>query len=128
MPVNYKIRLCSILGQLVRHSTQIDAEVVNKGLSSCLIDILKKETTAKVRKVAISALGEYLFYIATQIDDTDDESSKEWVFPDQVYDLFQKIYKSTNDEDELVKFYMVKTIENITAHSIKIGYTFATEI
>jgi len=44
-----------------------------------------------------------------------------------VYDLFSKIYKSSNDEDELVKFYMVKTIENITAHSIKIGYTFATE-
>jgi len=58
LPVNLKLRLCSILGQLVRHATQIEAEVVNKGLSNCLIDVVKKESAVKVKKTAIAALGE----------------------------------------------------------------------
>jgi len=42
----------------VRHATQIEAEVVNKGLSNCLIEVIKKESNVKVKKTAIAALGE----------------------------------------------------------------------
>jgi len=124
MPVNLKQRLCSIIGQMVRHATQIESEVINKGLANCLIDVVKNDGSVKVRKTAIAALGEYLFYIATQIDDQ--EENTDWIFPENTYDLFNKIFKTT-EEDEIIKFYMIKTVENITAQSVKIGNTFANE-
>jgi len=61
LPVNLKQRLCSIIGQMVRHATQIESDVINKGLANCLIDVVRNDNTAKVRKTAIAALGEYLF-------------------------------------------------------------------
>lgn len=59
-----KMRLCSILGQLVRHSTVIGNDVAESGLCQSLVDTVK-DKNEKVRRKAVASLGELLFYAAT---------------------------------------------------------------
>ena len=63
-----KIRLCSVIGLLIRHSTVIENELAESDICNQLIETMK-DKNEKVRKKAIAALGEYLFYAATQLDD-----------------------------------------------------------
>lgn len=58
------MRLCSILGQLVRHSTVIGNDVAESGLCQSLVETVK-DKNEKVRRKAIASLGELLFYAAT---------------------------------------------------------------
>jgi len=51
-----KIRLCSIIGQLVRHSTVIGNQVAECGLCSLLAEITK-DKTEKVRRKAVASSG-----------------------------------------------------------------------
>jgi len=53
-----------VIGLLVRHSTVIDAELAQSDVCSVLILTLD-ERSEKVRRRAIAALGEYMFYAAT---------------------------------------------------------------
>ncbi len=59
-----KIRLCSVIGLLIRHSTVIENELAESDICNQLIETMK-DKNEKVRKKAIAALGEYLFYAAT---------------------------------------------------------------
>ena len=59
-----KLRLCSILGQLIRHSTVIGNDVAESGLSVLLCEVVK-DKNEKVRRKAAASLGELLFYAAT---------------------------------------------------------------
>jgi serine/threonine-protein kinase ULK4 len=59
-----KIRLCSVIGLLIRHSTVIENELAESEICGQLIESMK-DKNEKVRKKAIAALGEYLFYAAT---------------------------------------------------------------
>lgn len=77
-----------------------------------MIEVMKSEKSEKVRRRCIAALGEYLFYGATQIDE--DPSNVVWEMQAGSYQTLLKILKTPN-EDEVVKFYTCKTIENITA-------------
>ena len=70
-----------------------------------------KDKNEKVRKKAIAALGEYLFYAATQLDD--EQADPVWEIPDEA--IFTVIRSIRSSEDETVKFYACKTLENITA-------------
>lgn len=63
-----KLRLCSILGQLVRHSTVIGNEVAESGLAQLLSEVIS-DKAEKVRRKAVASLGEFMFYAATQLDD-----------------------------------------------------------
>lgn len=63
-----KLRLCSIVGQLIRHSTVIGNEVAQNKLAETLCEI-SKDKNEKVKRKAIASLGEFLFYAATQLDD-----------------------------------------------------------
>lgn len=62
------MRICSILGQLVRHATVINEEVAQSEFIETLCETLKDESI-KVRRKALAALGEFMFYAATQLDD-----------------------------------------------------------
>ena len=73
-----KIRLCSIIGQLIRHSTVIGNEVAESGLAMILCEVLK-DKNEKVRRKAVASLGEFLFYAATQLDDEQVEAV--WEIP-----------------------------------------------
>lgn len=59
-----KIRLCSVVGLLIRHSTVIENDYAESDVCNQLIETMK-EKNEKVRRRAIAALGEYLFYAAT---------------------------------------------------------------
>ncbi|KRX08559.1 Protein kinase-like domain [Pseudocohnilembus persalinus] len=119
-----KIRLASIIGLLIRHSTVIENEVSQVGIGQTMIEVLKNEKNEKLKRRAIAALGEYLFYAATQIDE--DPQNQIWAMDQFSYQILLKIIKN-KQEDELVQFYASKTIENITAQSVTTGQQFATQ-
>lgn len=60
-----RVRVCSVLGLLIRHSTVIENDVAESEVCSQLVDVLMKDKNDKVRRKAVAALGEYLFYAAT---------------------------------------------------------------
>jgi serine/threonine-protein kinase ULK4 len=59
-----KIRVCSVVGLLIRHSTIIDNDLAEIDIATQLIDTLR-DSNEIVRRRAIAALGEYMFYAAT---------------------------------------------------------------
>ena len=59
-----KTRICSIIGQLVRFATVINDDIADSELIDTLIETLKDESH-KVRRKAVAALGEFMFYAAT---------------------------------------------------------------
>jgi serine/threonine-protein kinase ULK4 len=63
-----KSRLCSVVGLLIRHSTVIENELAETKICEVLVETMRDKTD-KVRRKAIAALGEYMFYAATQLDD-----------------------------------------------------------
>lgn len=115
-----KMRLCSILGQLVRHSTVIGNDVAQSGLSNLLCEVVKDKND-KVKRKAVASLGELLFYAATQLDD--EHADPVW----EISAMSVQVLIDCLDpnEDEIVRFYACKTIENITAQSISAGCSFA---
>ena len=81
----FKTILCTIIGLLLRHTTISNNEICNIGISEHLISLTKDED-AEVRRRSTAALGEYLFYGATQLDGS--EQNKRWEIKDgQVYAL-----------------------------------------
>jgi serine/threonine-protein kinase ULK4 len=115
-----KAKICEVLGLLIRHATVIDAEFAKLRLEAFLLELLKDKSD-RVRKRAVAALGEYLFYAATQLDEG---GSEHWEMPPGVYSSLTKILKGP--EEETVKFYIVKTFENITAQSESVGKVLST--
>jgi serine/threonine-protein kinase ULK4 len=53
---------------LIRHATVINEDLAANGLAEILSETLKEEN-AKVKRKALAALGEFMFYAATQLDD-----------------------------------------------------------
>ncbi|EGR32487.1 hypothetical protein IMG5_081210 [Ichthyophthirius multifiliis] len=117
-----KVKIGSILGYLIRHATVIENELSQQGIPQILIDVLKNEKNEKVKRKCIAALGEYLFYGATQIDE--DPSNSVWQIQPFVVQFMVKLLRTEN-EDEYVKYYTIKTIENITAQSVETGQQFS---
>jgi len=115
-----KTRICSVIGTLVRHATVIENEVAESGICQSLQEMLKEKQEA-VRRKGIAALGEYLFYAATQMDD--EEASTAWTISPETVSIIIKCLKPT--EDEIVRFYACKTVENISSQSISAGCLFA---
>ena len=70
-----------------------------------------KEKNEKVKRRAIAALGEYLFYAATQLDD--ESADPVWEISNESIAIIIKSLKI--QEDEIVRLYACKTLENITA-------------
>jgi serine/threonine-protein kinase ULK4 len=60
-----RVRVCSVIGLLVRHSTVIENDVAESEVCSQLVEVLMRDKNEKVRRKAVAALGEYMFYAAT---------------------------------------------------------------
>jgi serine/threonine-protein kinase ULK4 len=105
-----KIRVCSIVGLLIRHATVIDNDVAKSGIRDLLIQTLN-DSNETVRRKAIASLGEYLFYAATQLDD--DQASKQWHISKEAVGALIQSLKAY--EDEIVRYYACKAVENIAA-------------
>ena len=63
-----KVRICSIVGQMIRYATLVNPELSSSGLYQVLNEQLRDKND-KLRRKAMAALGEYLFYAATQMDE-----------------------------------------------------------
>jgi serine/threonine-protein kinase ULK4 len=118
-----KVRLCSIIGLLVRHSTVIDNELAESEVCQTLVDTMET-TSLAVKRRAISALGEYMFYAATQLDD--EALNPVWDLSPACIELITRCLRIT-DEDDIVRFYACKTLENICAQSTRAGQKFASK-
>ena len=66
--IKIRIRVCSIIGQLVRHATVIDNDLAELKIQDVFVKILQDKNDQLKRK-AIASFGEFLFYSATQMDE-----------------------------------------------------------
>ncbi len=116
-----KTRICSVIGTLIRHATIIENEVAESGVCEMMVEMLKEKADS-VRRKAVAALGEYLFYAATQMDD--EAAGSVWnIVPATVTAVVRCLRPG---EDDIVRFYACKTVENITSQSLSAGYLFST--
>ena len=84
-----RVRVCSAIGLLVRHSTVIENDVAESEVCSQLVDVLMRDKNEKVRRKAVAALGEYMFYAATQLDD--DQADPCWEIRDDAINAISEI-------------------------------------
>jgi serine/threonine-protein kinase ULK4 len=96
----------------------IENDVAESEVCPQLVDVLMRDKNEKVRRKAVAALGEFMFYAATQLDD--EQADPCWEIRDDSINAIIKSLRveiSPNGEvtDETVVFYAVKTLENITA-------------
>ena len=105
------MRACSILGYLIRYSTNIEETLDKYNFTEKLISFISDNNVLLNRK-AIATLGEYLFFVSTQVEGEEislDEGTKWGVSNESLTALLYAL----NHNDEAVKFYALKTIENI---------------
>ena len=91
--VGLKVRLASIVGLLIRHATVIENELSALGIPNVLIEVMRTEKSEKVKRRCIAALGEYLFYGATQIDE--DPGNTVWELSPISYQHLLKVLKNS---------------------------------
>eukprot|EP00761_Pharyngomonas_kirbyi_P000355 gb/GECH01000355.1/.p1 GENE.gb/GECH01000355.1/~~gb/GECH01000355.1/.p1 ORF type:complete len:1235 (+),score=314.16 gb/GECH01000355.1/:1-3705(+) len=116
-----KERVCSVIGVLVRHATYITFKLSQSEILDILIQCVSNEDE-QVRHRAAAALGELLFYIATQEEDELPENEL-WVIPEKIAKNLLEYLEPGNDE--IVQHYFAKTIENIAARSSYYSTYFA---
>ena len=121
-----KSRLCSVVGILIRHSTVIENELAETRICEVLVETMRDKID-KVRRKAIAALGEYMFYAATQLDDEQVDPIWELSY-ESIQTILRCLRMNTNEqpEDDIVRFYACKTLENICAQSNSAGHKFAS--
>ncbi|XP_057957472.1 serine/threonine-protein kinase RUNKEL [Malania oleifera] len=116
-----RVQLASLIGLLVRHSTSIKDDLASSGILGSLTDGLR-DKQEKVRRFSMAALGELLFYIATQNEHTrennplespskDNRSASGWQVSSSLISLVSSILRK--GEDDMTQLYALRTIENI---------------
>eukprot|EP00878_Enallax_costatus_P024327 GHUV01025960.1.p1 GENE.GHUV01025960.1~~GHUV01025960.1.p1 ORF type:complete len:809 (+),score=245.85 GHUV01025960.1:581-3007(+) len=122
-----RIRLASVLGLLVRHATYIADELASTQLVEILTEALK-DKQERVRRRVMATLGELLFYIATQQQDSGSvsvaDTSAAWGITPATIQAVVRLLKPS--EDEVCQHYAVKTIENICSQGGEWAGKFAT--
>ncbi|XP_050217966.1 serine/threonine-protein kinase RUNKEL [Mercurialis annua] len=116
-----RVQLASLIGLLIRHSTFIEDDLANSGILGSLTDGLR-DKLEKVRRFSMAALGELLFYISTQSDQTRENNPQEspskdsrstcgWQVPNSLISLVSSVLRK--GEDDITQLYALRTIENI---------------
>lgn len=123
-----RIRLASVLGLLVRHATYIADELAGTQLVEILTEALR-DRSERVRRRVMATLGELLFYIATQQQDSGSASvqdtSSAWGITPATVAAVVRLLKP--GEDEVCQHYAVKTIENICSQGGEWASKFAVQ-
>ncbi|KAK9671825.1 hypothetical protein RND81_12G057000 [Saponaria officinalis] len=116
-----RIQLVMLIGLLIRHSTYIHDDLANSGILSSLTDSLR-DKQEKVRRYSMAALGELLFYISTQTEQSRDNNTPEvqlkdnrstngWQVSNALVSLVVSLLRK--GEDDVTQLYALRTIENI---------------
>ena len=104
-----KTRCCCIIGYLVRYATIIEVPLDNYGFCEIIYNVIKNSNdNSDLIKKASATMGEYLFYVATQEETPE---NKEWNIKKKYLEIL--LYCLDKPRNEIVKFYTIKTIENI---------------
>ena len=122
--IDIKARVCSIFGQMLRHATIIDSDLPRNNVAESFLDLIQNENNTNVKRKALAALGEYLFYAATQMDE--EEYDEAWKIDINMVSILTHEMLQTNDE--VTKIYAIRTVENITAQSKNGGIIFASAV
>ncbi|PRQ39056.1 putative protein kinase ULK-ULK4 family [Rosa chinensis] len=120
-----RVQVASLIGLLIRHSTFIHDDLANSGILGSLSDGLG-DRQEKVRRFSMAALGELLFYISTQSEQSGDNNptespSKEsrstsgWQVSNLLLSKVASILRK--GEDDLTQLYALRTIENVCSQA-----------
>ncbi|XP_065863550.1 serine/threonine-protein kinase RUNKEL [Euphorbia lathyris] len=128
-----RVQLASLIGLLIRHSTFIEDDLANSGILGSLTDGLR-DRQEKVRRFSMAALGELLFYISTQNEQTRDNNPPEspskdsrsigWQVPNSLISLVSSVLRK--GEDDMTQLYALRTIENICSQGANWAARFAS--
>eukprot|EP01025_Chloroclados_australasicus_P038646 TRINITY_DN398_c1_g1_i10.p1 TRINITY_DN398_c1_g1~~TRINITY_DN398_c1_g1_i10.p1 ORF type:complete len:1216 (-),score=117.54 TRINITY_DN398_c1_g1_i10:293-3940(-) len=105
-----RAKLAQVLGMLLRYATWISDEFMRAGILQALVDAVKDHNEFVKRKSA-AALGELLYYMASQDSEPQGQLSKEWEIPPNTLSVLLKLLRPS--EDECAQHYAVKAIENL---------------
>ena len=108
-----RIRSCSIIATLIRYATNMDKSLDEYNLAESLISFIS-DNNIRLNRIAIATLGEYLFFASTQVEAELDQikagQKSNWNISQE---SITALLFALNHIDEKVKFYALKTIENI---------------
>ena len=115
-----KIALCTLIGSTLRYTTRIDLDLKELDFSNIFLGLLNNNNEI-VKRRALAAFGEFLFFSATQADEKDNK----WEINEKsIFSIF-KILKICRDLTSVI--YAAKIIENITGMSEKYGKKISNE-
>ena len=110
---NIRIRACNIIAYLIRYATNMEKSLDNYNLTESLISFIS-DNNVELNEKAIATLGEYLFFVSTQVeaelDQVNSGQKPNWSISQE---SLTALLFALNHIDEKVKFYSLKTIENI---------------
>ena len=108
-----RITACSVIAYLIRYATNMDKSLDNYNLTESLISFIS-DNNLELNQKAIATLGEYLFFVATQVeaelDQVKNGEKPNWSISQE---SLTALLFALNHIDEKVKFFALKTIENI---------------
>ena len=108
-----RIRSCSIIAYLIRYATNMDKSLDKYNLTESLISFIS-DNNLELNQKAIATLGEYLFFVSTQVEAELDQikngAKSNWGISQE---SLTALLFALNHMDEKVKFFALKTIENI---------------
>ncbi|CAE8616019.1 unnamed protein product, partial [Polarella glacialis] len=120
-----RARLLSLIGQLLRHACYLQPGEAEHGLFDVLLEGLT-DADVSLRRRAAAAVGELLFYIATQPSQSSARpgssvGGSSWQVPRSVLQALVQVLLS-HSEDEVVQHYVAKTVENVATQCPDVAY------
>ena len=104
------IKCLCIIGYMIRYATIISSPLDKLGFSDIICKIIKdSKDNSELMNKATATVGEYLFYVGTQEEAPDNDN--EWKINKKYLDIL--LFCLDKNRNEIVKFYTIKTIENL---------------
>jgi hypothetical protein len=104
------VKCLCIIGYMIRYATIISSPLDKLGFCDIICKIIKdSKDNSELMNKATATVGEYLFYVGTQEEAPDNDN--EWRINKKYLDIL--LFCLDKNRNEIVKFYTIKTIENL---------------
>lgn len=114
MPEHCRERVTGVVGLIARQATVIEDAVGMAGILSSLSEALRNYfRNVSLKQALVAALGEVLFYVASQAVSSAVALPDHWRVPNVVYKVLYKCLGP--DEDPTVHLHAVRTIDNVAS-------------
>ena len=125
VPEVHRSRAAFTVGLVMRQATLIEDGVDMTGMMMALAEGCRLQyRNARLKRRMVSALGETLFYVATQAASSAEGLPENWRVPDQAYTLLRRVLN--DNDDKIATLYVLKTVENVTSISGAHAHALAT--